>query len=324
MRFRPVLFGVMVTVTCGGFFACGSRTALPGDFDAVGSGNDDSGGDARKPRDAGPDTAIPPIDANVPHDASRLDCPDAGATLIYLITSDNQLLSFYPPSAAFTLIGNIACPIPDPTDTMNTPFSMAVDRKGTAYVEFYRGQIFKVSTLTAACAATPFVIGQDNFNTFGMGFSTNGGGPSETLYIAGGTLGAAGSTPPNTDLGSIDVTDYQVTDIAPFNPFISDVELTGTGDGRLFAFWSQDQTSDTNISEINKATGDVIGSDDLPGTALGNGWAFGYWGGDFYTFTGMGSSTVTQFDPSTKAQATIATYSSEIVGAGVSTCAPQQ
>jgi hypothetical protein len=163
-----------------------------------------------------------------------------------------------------------------------------------------------------------------------MGFSTNGGGPSETLFVAGGDLVTSPNPTapaPNQDLGSIDVTTFQLTDIGAFNPFINDVELTGTGDGRLFAFWSTDEVSNTNISEIDKTTGDVTGTDELPGTSLGNAWAFGFWGGDFYTFTQPGGnpqpSQVTQFDPVTKAQSVIAGYPSGIVGAGVSTCAPQ-
>ncbi|MGH7281076.1 MAG: hypothetical protein ACRELY_06100, partial [Polyangiaceae bacterium] len=66
------------------------------------------------------------------------------------------------------------------------------------------------------------------------------------------------------------------------------------------------------------------GTDPLPGVTIQGGWAFGFWGGDFYTFTGGGPSTVTRFRPSDKSIVQVATYPSEIVGAGVSTCAPQQ
>ncbi|MEO7111167.1 MAG: hypothetical protein ABI183_12080 [Polyangiaceae bacterium] len=318
MRFRPVLFGVMVTLTSGGFFACGSRTALPGDFDAVVTGNDDSGTDARR-KDSGFDANIPPIDARPPVDASRLDCPDADATLIYLITTDNQLLSFYPPAASFTLIGNIACP------SSSTPFSMAVDRRGTAYVEFNDGNLFKVSTATAACVATSFATPQQGFVNFGMGFATIGGGPAEQLFIAGDSSGGG-----NAGLGSIDIPTFTTSFIGQFSPLIDGAELTGTGDGRLFAFWPDSLTdigngipSDTNISEIDKTTGDLIGTDPLPGVQIIGGWAFGYWGGDFYTFTGSSGSTINRYRPTDKTVLQVATYPSEIVGAGVSTCAPQ-
>ena len=319
MRFRPALFGVMVTVTCGGFFACGSRTALPGDFDAVTTSNDDSGTDARRIRDTGPDTVIPPIDANVPHDASRLDCPDASATLIYVVTTTNQFLSFYPPDASFTLIANLACP----ASPGATPFSMAVDRRGTAYVEFSDFTLYKVSPSTGACAATAYVPQQQNFQNFGMGFATLGGGPAEQLFIAGDTTGSG-----NPDLGMIDVTDFSVSDIGPFNPNLNNAELTGTGDGRLFGFWTSDDGTDTtSISEIDKTSGNVIGSDTLPGVSVGTAWAFGFWGGNFYTFTQPGGQStptnVNEFNPTTKAVTLITGYPDAIVGAGVSTCAPQ-
>ena len=331
MRSRPVLFGAMVVVTSGVFFACGSRSALPGDLEEQSSSNDDSGGDARRPRDAGPDTSIPPIDAKPPFDANRTDCPDADATLVYLMTVDNQLLSFFPTDGSFRLIGNIACPagIDPTTGNPSTPFSMAVDRKGVAYVEFSDGELFKVSTVTAACAATAWIPDSDHFSAFGMSFSTNAGGPAETLFIAGGTNGTSGDTNPNTDFASIAIPSFAVTDIGPFQPLIEEAELAGTGDGRLFAFWAPDFMSDANISEIDKTSGNIIGTDSLPGVTLtgggqSGGWAFGFWGGDFYTFTGSGSSSVTRFRPSDKSITVVATYPSEIVGAGVSTCAPQQ
>ena len=311
-----------MVVTSGVFFACGSRSALPGDLEEGTSSNDDSGGDARRPRDAGPDTNPPPIDAKPPFDANRDDCPDADSTLVYLMTQHNQLLSFFPTDASFRLIGTIACPTSDPT---STPFSMAVDRRGTAYVEFNNDQgIFKVSTLTAACVATSFVPLQQGFTGFGMSFSTNAGGPAETLFIAGGSAG-------NTDLGSINITNFVVTDIGPFNPIVEDGELAGTGDGRLFTFWPTDDvalqqsgSSPTAISEIDKTTGNLTGTDPLPGVTIQGGWAFGFWGGDFYTFTGSGTATVTRFRPTDKSIVQVATYPDEVVGAGVSTCAPQQ
>ncbi|MGH7283319.1 MAG: hypothetical protein ACRELY_17470, partial [Polyangiaceae bacterium] len=258
MRSRPALFGAMVVLTSGVFFACGSRSALPGDLEEETSSNDDSGADARARRDTGPDVNPPPIDATPPFDASRDDCPDADATLVYLMTVDNQLLSFFPTDGSFRLIGTIACPTTVPG---STPFSMAVDRKGVAYVEFSMDAgIFKVSTATAACVATSYAPFQQGFTGFGMSFSTNAGGPAETLFIAGGSAG-------NTDLGSINVSNFLVTDIGPFNPIVEDGELAGTGDGRLFTFWPTDDfalnnsgSSPTAISEIDKTTGNLTGT----------------------------------------------------------------
>ena len=86
----------------------------------------------------------------------RNDCPDADATLVYLVSAQNELFSFYPPTVTFTSIGTLVCP----ARPNETPFSMAVDRKGKAYVVFTDGNLFQVSTSTAACIATPFAVGQ--------------------------------------------------------------------------------------------------------------------------------------------------------------------
>jgi hypothetical protein len=50
---------------------------------------------------------IPPVHVSPPVVVS--DCADAGATLIYVISSDSNLMSFYPPTATFTMIGPVMC-----------------------------------------------------------------------------------------------------------------------------------------------------------------------------------------------------------------------
>jgi hypothetical protein len=300
------------------FFACGSRTSLPAP-EAIEHAPDGAVVDARARetgRDALVDTAIPGIDAQV-RDARRDDCPDGDATLVYVVTEENELLSFNPPAGTFRRIGTLACPTKTPG---STPFSMAVDRTGVAYVLFNDGNLFRVSTKTAACIATSFVPGQQGFETFGMGFSSDLGGPAETLFIASDSSSTA------VGLASIDVNDFTVTPIGPFDPSITRAELTGTGDGRLFAFYAGGQATSSFIGEIDKSNAAVIAEDELAGVNQGQGWAFAYWGGDFYTFTSPqgGSSRVTRFRPLTKQTSLIANYPSVIVGAGVSTCAPQQ
>jgi hypothetical protein len=52
-------------------------------------------------------------------------------------------------------------------------------------------------------------------------------------------------------------------------------------------------------------------------------YAFAFWGGDFYVFTGTeGTTTVTKWDPAAGTESFHATLPATIVGAGVSTCAP--
>jgi hypothetical protein len=208
---------------------------------------------------------------------------------------------------------------------------MAVDRAGIAYVLFESGHLYRVSTRTAVCVPTKFVPGQAFPPQFGMGFSANveadgGGDAGETLYIASDP-GWATQMPGPSSLGSIDTASYTATNMAPFAPVIREPELTGTGGGKLYGFWAPNQTADTAIVEIDKDTSAVTTLATLPGIAFGQGWAFAFWGGDFYTFTAPAgsSSIVTRYRPSDGSLVQVATTlpGLTIVGAGVSTCAPQ-
>ncbi len=302
--------------------ACGSRTGLLGDEafgPGVGVGADNPSRPDASGVDAGEPDVIPQIDART-RDVDRTGCPDADATLIYTITSDYTLRSFDPSSGEFQTIGAIACPAAPNA----APFSMAVDRRGVAFVLF-RGdeRLYQVSTATAACVTTAYVPGQLGFRLFGMGFATNSVGPTERLYIAGseqqnGTEG----------LAWIDMAAFGITKVADFEPRIINAELTGTGDGRLFGFYSRPALGleRTYIGEINTETGAILGETEMQGVNLGGGWAFAFWGGDFYMFTAPNgvSSEVTRYRPSDQSIQVVKTLDNEIiVGAGVSTCAPQ-
>jgi hypothetical protein len=236
-----------------------------------------------------------------------------------VVSSEYDLYSFYPPTATFTRIGHISCPAP----ASSQPFSMAVDRRGVAYVVFDsrspggagRGALYRVSTATAACIATPFPPNQHGFATFGMGFASNTNGPDETLFVA------SDNAPPS--LGTIDTKSFVLSVVAPFNPPIVRAELTGTGDGRLFAFYQRSPGS--AIAQVDKATARVIAESPLPNIEQINHWAFAFWGGDFYTFTGPdGSTEVNRFRPADNSVTRVTTLGASIVGAGVSTCAPEK
>jgi len=301
--------------------ACGSRTGLFID-DTPGALPDDGGGIGVGTKDGGKDgpveDVVPPIDVVPPPDVFKNDCPDADATLVYVITEQYELFSFFPPDGSFKKIGNIACPAPAGT----TPFSMAVDRKGVAYVVFNDGNLFRVSTATAACIGTSFVPNQANFGTFGMGYATDNGGPSESLYVAGDGQGTSA-----TGLAKIDTTTFKLTPLGGFVPTINRAELTGTGGGQLFAFYTKNiGGTDSYIGEIDKANARIIAETHLQ-IDQGGGWAFAFWGGDFYTFTAPGGpstgSIVTRFRPADGSTTQVSNLGTTIVGAGVSTCAPE-
>lgn len=308
---------------CGSLFACGSRTGLFTDepFGVVTNGPEDGSA-----RDGGPDApgdvaldALPPIDANPRPDADRSDCPDADATFIYLVTAEGGLFSFYPPGLTFRSVGTLVCPAPAGT----TPFSMAVDRRGVAYVLYTDGRLYRVSTATAACVATTFRVNQQGFQTFGMGFASEGAGPAERLYVAENNFSGS-----SRGLGAIDTTTLALSFIGPFNPSIPRAELTGTGDGRLFAFWPERQgPSGARIAEIDKRTAAVVAQSVVPVGRPNDAFAFAFWGGDFWIFTSEGGGVGTEVSRHRLADGTTTqptTHPETVVGAGVSTCAPQQ
>lgn len=312
----------LVAVLCGGVASCGSRTGLWGEADDDDDDAVDGGRDAAVDRrvDSSVDTGqdvVPPIDVQPKPDADRTDCPDADATFIYVVNDENQLFSFYPPDLTFKLVGNLVCP----GTGSATPFSMAVDRRGVAYVLYNDGKLYRVSTATAACAATSFVPDQESFETFGMGFASDVGGAAEKLYVSDN-----GSDGVIRGLGSIDTTTFKVDVIGPFGIRIPRSELTGTGDGRLFAFWpDSSKGGNSHLSELSKTTGKVVAQTDLPIGEDNNSFAFAFWGGDFWIFTGVpGLTDVSRFRPSDGTVTVPTTHPSSIVGAGVSTCAPQE
>jgi hypothetical protein len=270
--------------------------------------------------------------------ACTTSCGAAGSDLIYVVDSSYRLLSFDPTRLdtaedPFELIGNLNCPAGTSLDGLSegTPFSMSVDRNGTAWVLYNSGQIFHVSTDDASCQSTSFQVEQSNgagglWSLFGMGFvSDSPGSDDETLFIAGGNIDV--QTPGH--LGSVNPTTMQITTIddmeggSEYSP-----ELTGTGDAELYGYYPGASTS--FIAEISKSTALRGTNWDLPG--LGGdvaAWAFAHWGGRFYVFVTVSdifatNSQVQLVDPMAGGQTTTLLQDLPyiIVGAGVSTCAP--
>jgi hypothetical protein len=288
--------------------ACGARTELEGiETDASLDAEPDAL-DAKHEHDAAEEDAI--VDVVFPDVPIVSDCPDAGATLVYLLGAQNQLFSFYPPTLGFTNIGTIAC------QSKSSPNSMAVTRSGIAFAGFLDGTLFEVSTANAACKATTYHPDQDNFSTFGMGYAGNADG-GETLYVAGNATDGG-----SQGLAAIDTTLFQLDFIAQFQPLQPNCELSGTGGGQLYGFCPLAHASVVN--QIDTATAQITSSHQLLVGAGAQAFAFAFWGGDFWIFTsGAGNSTITEYDPVAQTETNVGTAPLQIVGAGVSTCAPQ-
>jgi hypothetical protein len=312
------LFALTTATTLGLslFVACGSRTGLlaPEEEDATPDVKPDHK-DAKPEADVVAEDVIPPIDVIFIDVPVPNDCPDAGSTLIYVIGAGNELYSFYPPTLGFTKIGTVNC------TNQSTPFSMGVNRLGIAFSVFSDGELFQVSTANAACKPTGYKPGQLGWTTFGMGYASVPDGGDQLFVIE------VDFQNPSLGLGSIDTQSFKLSQVGTFQPDLtSECELTGTGDGRLFALCLNNNSNDGILAQIDQQSAKVIGEDTL--TNLGSGQqalAFAFWGGDFWIFTSPGNVTnVTKYDPVAKTLTKMTTLNAQIVGAGVSTCAPQQ
>jgi hypothetical protein len=250
-------------------------------------------------------------------------CSDA-AKLVYVVSDQNTLYSFQPASLTFTKIGDLGC------KTGSQPNSMAVDRSGTAWVNYSDGNLYKVSTADASCQSTPFKPGQHGYTKFGMAFATDAaGGTAETLYVSGIVDGQNGAPATGQGVAKIDLTTYTLTVLGDFSGALqgAGAELTGNGAGRLFGFFT---TAPAHLAQIDKSTGATSAVIALNGVSTGTDWAFSFWGGDFWFYTA--DTQFNQGDTTNVTRLKAATDNSlgvvksqigfRIVGAGVSTCAP--
>jgi len=271
-----------------------------------------------------PTTGIEPTgaDNDLPEDGQ---CPCvADNEDIYVLSDDGAIWSFDPTDLSFDFITAISC------GGMNSAFSMGVSRKGRAWVQYVDGDLYTVDLKDpgSACKDPGFVPGHPKFPNFGMAFVTNDASDHcDRLYAHSG-ISPDLQGPGVGALGVVDPQTLVLAEIAAIDQAWG--ELTGTGDGRLFAFQGDGSTW---IREYDKATGAALGTWPLPGLASPGAFAFAYWGGDFYLFATEyqdfeGPSRVLHldFDGSDGDGVALTTVIEKapirIVGAGVSTCAP--
>lgn len=239
-------------------------------------------------------------------------CDDLTKGSIYVLGEEKQFARFEPQTLTFTVMGTLACP-----GAFGSTFSMSVDRKGVAWVLFADGNVFHVDTKTLACTATGFQTCQSNFCNFGMGFVADApGSDAETLYVSGVYNG-----PPGEGLARIDPQSLALIPIADYDGILTGkgAELTGTGNAQLFGYF---QDTPIRLAEIDKASAHIVNSTDLLEIPVGTSWAFAFWGGSFYIMSGTG---IRKYDPMTQITTLInGNVGFNIVGAGVSTCAPTE
>jgi hypothetical protein len=234
-------------------------------------------------------------EAPIPED---VECAET-TKQIYVLATDRGLYRFYPDTLAFVRVGEVACP------TAAGTFSMAIDRHGTAWVEYTDGRLFAVDTSDASCKATGFQPGQVGFETFGMGYAMNDvPGSGETLYVAG------------AGLASLDTKTFELELLGSLT--YGRTELTSL-DTKLFAF----SVGSGVIAGLDKTTGATLVSYRTSAVAERAAFAFAQWGGDFWVFTGDQHSIVTRYSPAgDTSKVVVENTGMLIVGAGSSTCAP--
>jgi hypothetical protein len=184
---------------------------------------------------------------------------------------------------------------------------MAIDRRGTAWVEYTDGSLFAVDTRNATCKPTPFKAGQTGFTTFGMGFAKDSDtGTAETLFVSGDGLAA------------LDTKSFQLKFLGSLT--YGRTELTAM-DQQLFAF-SVESGVVARLDKATAATQKVYRTSAVDPAAA---FAFAQWGGEFWIFTGTTTTTVTRYSPDTDTSlVAMPNAGILIVGAGSSTCAPSK
>ncbi len=283
-------------------------------FGGSGSGGDDGGGSS-----------------------SGSNCAAGAVQFIYVISEMNELYTFDPTKVAqgmgaFTDVGPVTC------DTSGVN-SMAVDRSAVAYVNFNSGAIFKVTTTAPpTCTPTGFMSGQQGFTAdLGMGFVANSkGSMNETLYVSdnGGPEGACSQTTPSMNgcwglgLGTVDINSWTLTPIGAYtgNAAGYNAELTGTANGDLYGFFTTTPSSYGPIDKTNGHTDTPPPTPEPTVNIANGGYAFSYWGGDFYFYTASntnnGNTVVSHLQTSNMQITNSPELTFVIVGAGTSTCAP--
>ncbi len=241
-------------------------------------------------------------------------CTEAGQ-FIYTVDGTGIFSKFDPAHLTSTTIGTLSC--------MNTtqPFSMNLDQTATAWIIFNDGKLFKVDVTTAACTATAFMPGQSGFFGFGMGSVFDAMTGKDTHYISGG--------PDDHTFGTLDLTALHINLIGQIDA--PRAELSGTGDGQLWAFAPSFATTSGRpfLDRLDPVTGATLEHHELAAITSTGGYAIKFWGGAFYVFIGADVWKVPRntlvpamLNPTSPPTLVFTRPGLEVVGAGVSTCAP--
>jgi len=275
----------------------------------------DTAGEPTEPTDSDPTagaTETAPEDTDA--DETETDPPDEDdctdtSDLVYVIARDDgSLYTFDPAALGFTRLGRVDC------GTSQTPASMAVSRDGVAYVRYGDNSLYAVDLATLGCSRTAYSDRTTRFGDFGMGYATDSAETwRDRLYIASADT-----------LAVLDTASYALTSVGALS---SQSELTGNADGELWAFLPLETPARlVQLDKDDARTLDVLRLTGFPDPSDLDTFAFATWSGSFWLFvrvSGMGESTdVYEVTADGTMHKVLEDVGFDVVGAGVSTCAP--
>lgn len=227
--------------------------------------------------DAGESDATADAGADVSADAGEgCEClPGPHQENIYLLSDGGEVWTYNPASSAFDFVVGPVC-------RGATPFSMAVDTQGQAFINLADSLDVVVLDLLApgTCDTGAYVRTNPDFGLFGMSFaSASATDYCSDLYVM--TYSGEGPFSEGAGLGRLGRIDAEgeLSVLAPVD--FNGGELTGTGDGRLFAFAGNDPVK---LVEYDKDTGLLLQTLPLDGVQKTNASAVAFFGGDIYIF----------------------------------------
>jgi len=271
----------------------------------------DAGPAPEPPADAGTEEPPPPPPPPPPDDPPPADDCDVSSDKIYVIDRDTSDLHLFDPATnGLSRVGNFACA------GAATPDSMAVSRGGKAYVR-YDDALYEVdlSQATLPCVNTGYRNG--SFGSFGMGYATDSATTwQDQLYIAN-----------TSEVAALDTDTWQRTRVTTLSSDAT--ELTGNSAGQLWALALKIERGQSTLKRIDQHTGQVassVGLSQLPDIFAIDTFALAAWGGNLYAFIalngGTGNSEVWRITQTGQMTRVVNNLGINVVGAGVSTCAP--
>lgn len=219
-------------------------------------------------------------DVSVGVGGSALDCecvPGDHNDRIYTLSDDGQIWSFDPNTNDFTYVRNLLC------TGAETPYSMAIDRTGQAWVVSVDTGLVFVLALdeTQGCEVSAYTPHQASFDLFGMAFARPDPMRCEQLYVH--SYSGDGPFSEGPDAGELGVIDPESGVLSLLGSVDYDGgELAGTGNGRLFALAG---VNPVKLIEYDPSNATVLATLPFTGLEKTNASAFAFYAGDFFVFT---------------------------------------